>query len=78
MCRFWTCRKSICCWPGGKLWTIEIKRSLSPRLERGFHAACEDLAPERKFVVYPGRERYRAAPDIEVVSLEELAAMVAD
>ena len=65
-------------WPGGKLWAIEIKRSLSPRLERGFHAACDDLAPERKFVVYPGRERYRAAPDIEVVSLEELAAMVAD
>ena len=46
-------------WPGGKLWAIEIKRSLSPRLERGFHAACADLAPARKFVVYPGRERYR-------------------
>jgi len=65
-------------WPGGKLWAIEIKRSLSPKLERGFHAACEDLAPVRKFVVYPGRERYRIAPDIEVVSLDELAALVAD
>ena len=63
-------------WPGGKLWAIEIKRSLSPKLERGFHAACEDLAPARKFVVYPGRERYRLAPDIEVLSLEELAARV--
>ena len=63
-------------WPGGKLWAIEIKRSLSPKLERGFHAACEDLAPVRKFVVYPGRERYRVAPDIEVLSLEELAALV--
>lgn len=63
-------------WPGGKLWAIEIKRSLSPKLERGFHAACADLAPVRKFVVYPGRERYRVAPDIEVVSLEELAALV--
>ena len=63
-------------WPDGKLWAVEIKRSLSPKLERGFHAACEDLAPVRKFVVYPGRERYRVAPDIEVVSLEELAALV--
>ena len=63
-------------WPGGKLWAIEIKRSLSPRLERGFHAACEDLAPARKFVVYPGRERYRLAPDIEVLALEELVALV--
>jgi len=63
-------------WPGGKLWAIEVKRSLSPKLERGFHAACEDLAPVRKFVVYPGRERYRVAPDIEALSLEELAALV--
>lgn len=63
-------------WPGGKLWAIEIKRSLSPKLERGFHAACEDLAPVRKFVVYAGRERFRVAADIEVLSLEELAALV--
>ena len=64
-------------WPDGQLWAIEIKRSLSPKLERGFHAACADLAPARKFVVYPGQERYRLAPDIEVVSLDELAALVA-
>lgn len=64
-------------WPDGSLWAVEIKRSLSPKVERGFHAACEDLAPVRKFVVYPGQERYRIAPDIEAISLTELAAMVA-
>ena len=61
-------------WPGGSLWAIEIKRSLSPKLERGFHAACADLAPIRKFVVYPGAERYRLAADIEAISLEDMAA----
>lgn len=55
--------------PGGRLWAVEIKRSLSPKPERGFYAACEDLAPERKFLVYPGTERYRLAPDIEALSL---------
>ena len=35
-------------WPGGELWAIEVKRSLSPKVERGFHAACEDLGPARK------------------------------
>ena len=60
-------------WPDGSLWAIEIKRSLSPKLERGFHAACADLAPNRKFVVYPGSERYRLAADIEVISLEDIA-----
>lgn len=60
-------------WPGGKLWAIEIKRSLTPKLERGFHAACADLDPARKFVVYPGRERYRIAADIEAISPYDLA-----
>lgn len=63
-------------WPDGSLWAIEIKRSLTPQIERGFHAACADLNPARKFIVYPGKERYRAAKDIEVVSLMELAREV--
>ncbi|MGH8849207.1 MAG: ATP-binding protein, partial [Polaromonas sp.] len=37
-------------WPGGELWAIEVKRSLSPKVERGFHAACDDLLPARKLV----------------------------
>jgi len=60
-------------WPDGRLWAIEVKRSLAPKLERGFHAACADLKPERRFVVYPGGERYRLAEDIEAVPLPQLA-----
>lgn len=63
-------------WPGGKLCAIEIKRSLTPKVERGFHAACADINPLRKFVVYPGKERYRLAQDIEALSLAELANMI--
>jgi uncharacterized protein len=62
--------------PDGKLWAVEIKRSMTPKLERGFHAACIDLNPVRKYVVYPGSERYRLAEDIEAVSLAELAQLV--
>lgn len=64
--------------PDGSLWAIEIKRSLAPKLERGFHAACADLNPARKFVVYPGKERYRLAQDIEAISLQELAQELHD
>jgi uncharacterized protein len=39
--------------PGGQLWAVEIKRSSAPRVERGFHAACADLKPNKRFVVYP-------------------------
>jgi hypothetical protein len=56
-----------------RIWAIEIKRSFSPKLERGFHAACADLAPTRKFVVYPGAERYCLTADIEAISLEDIA-----
>lgn len=59
-------------WPNGRLWAVEIKRSLTPRPERGFHSACADLLPERKFVVYPGTERYRLAPDIDAIPLRAL------
>ncbi|MDP1652883.1 MAG: ATP-binding protein [Rhodocyclaceae bacterium] len=64
--------------PDGSLWAVEIKRSLAPKLERGFHAACADLAPARKFVVYPGAERYRLAADIEAIALADLAALLRD
>jgi predicted AAA+ superfamily ATPase len=64
-------------WPDGRHWAIEIKRSLSPKVERGFHAACVDLEPARKFVVYPGAERYPLAADIEVLPLVALAEMLA-
>lgn len=60
-------------WPNGDLWAIEIKRSLTPKLERGFHAACDDLNPVHKLVVYPGEERYRLADDIEVMSAQAAA-----
>lgn len=44
----------------------------------GFHAACADLAPVRKFVVYPGLERYALAADIEAISLGQLAGALAE
>jgi predicted AAA+ superfamily ATPase len=65
-------------WPDGRLWAIEIKRSLAPRPDRGFHAACDDLAPERRFLVYPGQETYPLASDITVIPLGALARMVGE
>ncbi|ABB31571.1 hypothetical protein GeomeDRAFT_1790 [Geobacter metallireducens RCH3] len=63
-------------WPDEEIWAVEIKRSLSPRPERGFYSACSDLAPAKKYVVYPGAERYRIAPDIEAIPLPQLAAEI--
>ncbi|TKT82450.1 ATP-binding protein [Aquamicrobium sp. LC103] len=57
--------------PGGERWAVEVKRSLSPKVERGFHHACEDLQPQRRIVVYPGTERFPLADGIEVLPLQD-------
>ncbi len=59
-------------WPSGELWAIEIKRSSAPKVERGFHSACDDLKPSHKWVVYPGQETYPLAADIQAISLHGL------
>ena len=59
-------------WPGGERWAVEIKRSLAPTVERGFHSALADLEPERALVVYPGEERYRIRSSIEAIGVAEM------
>ena len=53
-------------------WAIEIKRGLAPKLERGFHLACEDVEPAQRLVVYGGSEAFPIARGIEALSLVAL------
>ena len=62
---------------GSNTWAIEIKRSLSPKVSRGFHSACEDLKPDRKLLVYPGDDRYPLGHEIEVIGFKHLAREIA-
>jgi predicted AAA+ superfamily ATPase len=64
-------------WPGGELWAIEVKRSLAPKPERGFFHACADLNPARRFVVYPGEDRWPLSEGVEVLGLAALLREVA-
>ncbi len=58
-------------WPNGEHWAIEIKRSTTPKVERGFYSACEDIQPSRKWLIYPGSECYPLGDGIEVMSLHD-------
>jgi predicted AAA+ superfamily ATPase len=60
------------------LWAIEVKRGLAPKVEKGFHFACEDLKPDRRFVVYSGNEHYPLASGIEAIDLRSLTSVLAD
>jgi hypothetical protein len=59
--------------PGGKVWAIEVKRSSAPKVERGFHSACADLDPKKRFVVYPGSERYPLNDTTDAIGIVALA-----
>jgi hypothetical protein len=64
--------------PDGRLWAIEVKRSLAPRPERGFYSGYADLNPVRCFVVYPGVETYPLSKEIQAIPLRELARLLVE
>ena len=57
---------------GGKTWAIEIKHTHAPKVRRGFHLACEDIAPTQRFIVHAGHERFPVGEGIEAIPLSLL------
>jgi len=62
--------------PGRRPWAIEIKRSLQPKLTKGFHHACADVKPEAKYVVYPGAEEYAMRHDVSAINVIDLVSKI--
>ena len=62
--------------PGNQVWAIEIKRSVAPKLSKGFHTACEDINATSKFVVYSGTERFLMSGNTEAIGLIEFLNMI--
>ncbi len=56
----------------GKVWAIEVKRSSAPSVSRGFHAACDDLRPARKYVVHAGNEGFSLRHGVEAATLPDI------
>lgn len=64
--------------PGRKPWAIEIKRSLTPKLKKGFYHACDDVKPEARFLVYPGEEQFALTSDTQAINVSDLVQKIAD
>ncbi|WP_147143587.1 ATP-binding protein [Rickettsia asiatica] len=54
------------------LTAIEIKRSLTPSISKGFYNALQDLKPKKAYIVYPGKDKYYLNSQVEVVPLHYL------
>jgi hypothetical protein len=59
-------------------WAIEIKRSLTPKLEKGFYLACEDIDPARRILVYPRTETFPLKESVEARPLKSAAQVPLD
>lgn len=57
--------------PKRQVWAIEVKRSSAPSVSKGFHLACEDIGATRKFLIYPGSERFPLSNEVEAMGLPE-------
>lgn len=57
---------------GNEKWAIEIKRSGTPTLSKGFHIACQDINAQRKFVVYAGSDKFPLANEVIAIPLADL------
>jgi len=53
-------------------YAIEIKRSLAPTVSKGFHLGCEDIQATKRFIVYPGKERFPSSNGVNVLPLAEM------
>ena len=62
--------------PGHGLWAIEIKRGATGKPRRGFYSACDDLKPDRRFLVQGGHGSYPLGEGIEALGLRELAGLL--
>ena len=63
--------------PGiSEIWVIEIKRALSAKPKKGFYHACEDIQPNKSFVVYAGDDRYPISQGVEAIGLAEMSELL--
>ncbi|MCE2424834.1 MAG: ATP-binding protein [Pseudomonadales bacterium] len=61
----------------GEIWAVEIKQSTAPKVEKGFHMACEDLRPSRKYVVHAGDDAFPLRNDVRAVPLSTIVDLAA-
>ena len=58
--------------PDGPVWAIEVKRTTTPRVSRGFHTASADIGADARFLVYAGDREVPMDNDVRAMPLAAL------
>lgn len=62
--------------PQQEIWAVEVKRGSAPKPSRGFYEACTDIKPDKKYILYGGKERYPISDEVEVIGLQEFISSI--
>ncbi|UJP65333.1 ATP-binding protein [Mongoliitalea daihaiensis] len=55
-----------------EVWAIEIKKTWTPKLSKGFISGCDDIQATKRYFVYSGKETYPIGSDTFVVPLSHM------
>lgn len=55
---------------------IEVNRSLSPSVSKGFHIASEDIGASQCYLVYPASERFPLSRQLDAIPLPDLMRLL--
>lgn len=56
----------------GEVWAIEIKRTLSPKLSKGFLNAVEDISADHCYFIYAGKDEFPLGENTRAIGLAGL------
>jgi predicted AAA+ superfamily ATPase len=64
--------------PGGRVTAIEVKRTLTPVVSKGFRFGCDDIgaAAGSRFYCIPDGERYPIGHDTDAIALRDLVSLL--
>ena len=62
--------------PKNEIWAIEVKRTLQPKLTKGFVLGCLDTKATKKFFVHAGYDRYPISEDVEAIGIVEFLRLI--
>ena len=58
--------------PSSKIWAIEIKHGVAPKLGKHYSQTCDDVGATHKYILYGGDDEFPVGNDVKIISLSGL------
>ncbi len=55
--------------PSEKIWAVEIKYGVAPKVNKNFYITCQEIKATRRYIIYGGDDEFSINNDIKIISL---------